>query len=137
VSQAGKHYTQFARSAEALKFARDAQKQLPPACRVMFDCAVCVTLRMFYPNQRSDLDESIVLDALQAQYRMHGGQRVLLARGVYMNDRQVKEKHVYWNLDRSNPRVEVVVEPLGNVSMEGAAPVQPELTGGSHARPND
>jgi hypothetical protein len=37
---------------------------------------------------------------------------VLLQKGVYGNDRQVREKHVYWALDRANPRAEIEVEAL-------------------------
>jgi hypothetical protein len=33
-------------------------------------------------------------------------------RGVYRNDRQVREKHVFHGIDRANPRAEVTVEPL-------------------------
>jgi hypothetical protein len=34
----------------------------------------------------------------------------LLQGVVYTNDRQVKEKHIYWDLDRENPRAEIIVE---------------------------
>jgi hypothetical protein len=33
-------------------------------------------------------------------------------KGVYRNDRQVREKHVYHAIDRANPRAEIEVEPL-------------------------
>jgi hypothetical protein len=29
-----------------------------------------------------------------------------------MNDRQVKEKHIYWGLDKANPRAEITVTVL-------------------------
>ena len=37
---------------------------------------------------------------------------------VYKNDRQVKEKHIYWGLDKENPRSEIFVwekEILDNI----------------------
>lgn len=76
-----------------------------------------VTLRIFYASQRPDLDESIVLDVLQDRYGRRGtlnGEpvRELLQHGVYRNDRQVREKHVFHGIDKANPRTEVVVEPL-------------------------
>jgi hypothetical protein len=33
----------------------------------------------------------------------------VIRRGVYLNDRQIKEKHVFWGLDKTNPRVEVEI----------------------------
>lgn len=38
--------------------------------------------------------------------------RPLLQAGVYRNDRQVREKHVYHGIDKANPRAEIVVEPM-------------------------
>jgi hypothetical protein len=29
-----------------------------------------------------------------------------------VNDRQVREKHVFHGIDRANPRIEVLIEPL-------------------------
>ena len=71
-----------------------------------------MTLRIFYATQRPDLDESVVLDVLQDRYEKIGGQRVLVQPGVYRNDRQVREKHVFHAIDRANPRAEVEVESL-------------------------
>ena len=45
-----------------------------------------------------DLDESLILDLLQDV--------------AYANDRQVKEKHIYWmGVDKENPRCEIEVSP--------------------------
>jgi Holliday junction resolvase RusA-like endonuclease len=49
-----------------------------------------------YASRRPDLDESVILDAMQGI--------------VYKNDRQVKEKQIYWGLDPQNPRCEILVE---------------------------
>ena len=78
-----------------------------------------MTLRIFYASERPDLDESIVLDVLQDRYSrtipinpIVPSRRVLVQSGVYRNDRQVREKHVYHAIDKKNPRTEVLVEPI-------------------------
>lgn len=59
---------------------------------------VSVTIHIYYASRRPDLDESLILDLLQGV--------------LYVNDRQVKEKHIYWGLDKERPRAEIVVEVL-------------------------
>lgn len=59
---------------------------------------VSVTMTIWYASRRPDLDESLILDLLQDR--------------VYINDRQVKAKHIYWGLDKENPRTHIVVESL-------------------------
>jgi hypothetical protein len=108
----------FAKSKEALTFEREALRQIPPAARQRIDGPVRVTLRIWYATERPDLDESLVLDVLQDRWvrpklPMGGtGERMLGQAGVYRNDRQVREKHVFHGIDRKNPRVEVLVEPM-------------------------
>jgi Holliday junction resolvase RusA-like endonuclease len=63
----------------------------------MFDCDVVVTIRIWYASRRPDLDESLILDCLQGI--------------AYENDRQVKEKHIYWmGVDKTNPRSEIEIK---------------------------
>jgi Holliday junction resolvase RusA-like endonuclease len=62
-------------------------------------CDVKVTMMIFYASRRPDLDESLILDLLQDV--------------AYVNDRQVKEKHIYWGLDEENPRAEIIIEKKG------------------------
>mgnify|MGYP002148142838 FL=1 len=78
-------------------------------------------MRIYYASERPDLDESVVLDVLQDVYSPSKKDkttgdvirpRELVQCGVYRNDRQVREKHIYHAIDRTSPRVEVVVEPL-------------------------
>jgi len=57
---------------------------------------VKVSMTIYYGSRRPDLDESLILDLLQGI--------------AYHNDRQVKEKHIIWGLDRENPRTEIRVE---------------------------
>lgn len=78
----------------------------------MFPGKVCVRLKMFYSTRRPDMDESIVLDALQAKFTGKGKNRVCTRQGVYLNDRQVWVRHVYRGQDADNPRVEVWVWPV-------------------------
>lgn len=109
------------KSDAALDFESDALRQIPPRARLRIEADVVVVLRIWYASRRPDLDESIVLDVLQDRWskpiRSKADGRVLQPRqlvqaGVYRNDRQVREKHVYWGLDPENPRVEIVVGVL-------------------------
>lgn len=107
------------KSREALTFEADALRQIPVTARVRFAGPVAVTLRMFYRTELPDLDESLVLDVLQDRYgRTHPknplvpSRRLLVQAGVYRNDRQVREKHVFHGIDARRPRVEVEVRPI-------------------------
>lgn len=100
------------KSAKARSYERDALRQIPASARQRIEGPVKVTLRIFYASERPDLDESVVLDVMQDRYTGKGERRTLVQRGVYRNDRQVREKHVTHGIDRKNPRVEVAVEPM-------------------------
>lgn len=106
------------KSKEALHYERDALLQIPVAARIRLEGPVRVTLMIWYASERPDLDESLILDVMQDRWKpAHGPhkgekQRALVQHGVYRNDRQVREKHVYHRIDRANPRVDVTVEPL-------------------------
>jgi Holliday junction resolvase RusA-like endonuclease len=109
----------FIKSKKALAFEAEALRQIPPKARLRLQGPVRVTLRMFYASERPDLDEAVVLDVLQDRYKSvpipgqpDAKERVLVQHGVIRNDRQVREKHVYWALDRLMPRTEVLIEPL-------------------------
>tara|TARA_R100001591_G_scaffold52431_1_gene62485 strand:- start:274 stop:669 length:396 start_codon:yes stop_codon:yes gene_type:complete len=65
-------------------------KPVPP-----FTCDVVVEMNIFYASRRPDLDESLILDLMQGH--------------VYKNDRQVKQKHIYWGIDKNNPRTVIKV----------------------------
>ena len=59
---------------------------------------VIATIRIWYASRRPDLDDSLVLDLLQKG-------------AVIVNDRQVKERHVYWmGVDKARPRAEIEIE---------------------------
>ncbi|MCG5072255.1 RusA family crossover junction endodeoxyribonuclease [Paraburkholderia tagetis] len=108
------------KSDKAHNFEAMALPQIPPRVRVQLKCPLRVTLRIFYASERPDLDESVVLDVMQDRYKTVGKgdakRRELVQRGVYVNDRQVREKHVFHAIDRANPRTEVTIEPLASLT---------------------
>jgi hypothetical protein len=115
--------TAVVKSKDALAYERDALRQIPPAFRLRLEGPVAVTIRLFYRTELPDLDESIVLDVLQDRYaniaKPGSGlgipierERRLVQAGVYRNDRQVREKHVFHGIDHTNPRAEIFVIAL-------------------------
>ena len=85
------------KSQKALNYA-DVFKQQVKAITPLITQDIKITMTIYYASRRPDLDESLILDLLQGV--------------VYVNDRQVKEKHIYWGLDKENPRTEIIVETL-------------------------
>ena len=75
-------------------FKRQCEKLLPN--KELIEGDVKVSMKIYYATRRPDLDESLILDLLQGY--------------AYANDRQVKEKHILWGLDKENPRAEITVE---------------------------
>jgi hypothetical protein len=102
----------FIKSDKARDYEKDALRQIPPSARVQLTVPVKVTMRIFYASERPDLDESVILDVLQNRYKGSGEKRQLIQKGVYANDRLVREKHVFHGIDKANPRAEITVEPL-------------------------
>lgn len=94
----GKPKPVYIKSKRALKFEKQAALQITGKHRVGLDGPLCLTARVFYDSRRPDLDVSLLMDVLEKT-------------GVYKNDRQIVEQHLYKRLDPHNPRVEVVVGP--------------------------
>jgi hypothetical protein len=88
----------FIKSQKALDYCKAFKQQSDKVNHVLFECDVCVTMTIFYASRRPDLDESLILDLLQDV--------------AYLNDRQVKEKHIYWGLDKENPRTLIEVKKI-------------------------
>jgi Holliday junction resolvase RusA-like endonuclease len=84
------------KSKKALAYADAFLLQAKPVDPLL-EGELTVTMKIYYANQRSDLDESLVLDLLQGI--------------LYKNDRQVREKHIEHFIDKANPRVEVWIRP--------------------------
>jgi Holliday junction resolvase RusA-like endonuclease len=89
----------FIKSEKALEWERIAHLQVPPDHRLMLLGPICLTATIYYASNRPDLDESLLMDALEHV-------------GIYKNDRQIVEKHMYKRIDPGNPRVEVMVEEM-------------------------
>lgn len=86
------------KSQKALDYAKAALKQIPKLTAPMLG-PVRVSARIFYATERPDLDASVILDVLQEA-------------GIYANDRQVRELHLWHAIDRGNPRAVIEVEPI-------------------------
>lgn len=129
------------KSEKARDYERTALLQIPADARLMLTGPVRVTMRIFYATERPDLDESVILDVLQAQWKRVKGklakvgedeyaypkERKLVQTGVYLNDRQVREKHVFHGIDKKNPRAEIEVEEI-DAQLFAAEPIlEPEL----------
>jgi len=85
----------FIKSSKALSYEKMFKLQCPSLESDMLTGDLWVDIKIYYATRRPDLDESVVLDCMQGL--------------IYANDRQVKEKHIYWGLDKENPRAEIVV----------------------------
>jgi len=91
------------KSDKALAYALYAVRQIQLQCRAakwhcVYDKRIRVTMTIHYASERPDLDESLVLDAMQ--------------KNVFWNDRQVREKHVFHEIDKDCPRAEVLIEVI-------------------------
>lgn len=122
--------TLLIKSEKARNYERDALRQIPPACRVQLQGRVRLTAHIFYASERPDQDASLIRDVLQNRYKKDRKtkERILIQKGVYCNDRQVREEHYYHAIDRRNPRAEIEIELL-----------EPELfeTAPMHSKPEE
>lgn len=89
----------FIKSKEALVFERDVKIQAP-RLNTMLDGDLSFSADIYYPNRRSDLDPSILLDALQ--------------NILYKNDRAFKQITTRKFLDKKNPRCEIEIAEIEN-----------------------
>ncbi len=96
------------KSQKARDYERDALLQIPTSKRAMLEGRLKITIHVYYRTNRPDLDESVILDVLQARYK----KGVLLREGVYENDRAIREKHIFHHIDKHDPRAEILVETI-------------------------
>lgn len=87
----------FIKSEKALNYGK-AFKQQCPVLDPLMDGDLKVTIKIWYASRRPDLDPSLIFDLMQDC--------------IYVNDRQIKEQHLYWALDKENPRSDIIVEKL-------------------------
>lgn len=96
----------FIKSQKARDYVEAFKKQCPSLGDQMLEGELYVRMTIFYASRRPDLDESVILDCMQDL--------------IYKNDRQVREKHVYWGLDKENPRAEIEVGRIDEIGNEDA-----------------
>ena len=84
----------FIKSTKARGYLKDFEWQCPRLDPLLTG-DLAVYIRIYYASRRPDLDESVILDAMQGK--------------IYENDRQVKEKHIFHALDKDNPRSDIVI----------------------------
>lgn len=87
----------FIKSSKALNYVKEFDSQCPKL-GAMMSGDLCVSIKIWYASRRPDLDESLILDCMQGK--------------IYANDRAVKERHIFWGLDKENPRAEITVEKI-------------------------
>jgi Holliday junction resolvase RusA-like endonuclease len=78
------------KSQKALDYVTFLRSQAAAQMSAMIDGDLRVEMMIHYASRRPDLDESVILDALQGI--------------AYANDRQVKQRMTYWGLDKDMPR---------------------------------
>lgn len=90
----------FIKSSKALRYGETFKQQCPVLDPLMTG-DLRVTISIYYASRRPDLDASLIFDLMQGC--------------IYSNDRQLKEQHLFWGLDRENPRAEITVEKIGEL----------------------
>ena len=78
------------KSQKALDYVTSLRLQAAAQMSAMIEGDLRVEMMIHYASRRPDLDESVILDALQGI--------------AYANDRQVKQRMTYWGLDKDMPR---------------------------------
>lgn len=92
------------KSDKARSYEKSFKEQMEKlASRQLLEGDVKIDILIYYKTRRPDLDESLILDCLQGY--------------IYKNDRQVKEKHIYWGIDKDSPRTILRVSTMetGNI----------------------
>ena len=98
----GKSHASLSKSDAMKKYEQDFYIQLPPHLRnINLDCFFEFHINVYYPSQRSDLDNSLkgILDILQFTKTIK-------------NDNKCVSIHAYKALDKDNPRVEFKIVPV-------------------------
>ena len=87
------------KSDKARLYAEVFNAQCPRLDEMMYG-DLSVHMKIFYASRRPDLDESLILDLMQGF--------------IYKNDRQVKQKHIFWGLDKERPRTIIKVSRISH-----------------------
>lgn len=91
----------FIKSKRGIELAKQWEKECPVLKEPIKDDIVAY-IKLFYTTRRPDLDESLILDLLQGK--------------LIVNDRQVRERHTFWGLDKSRPRSVILLRPMASCS---------------------
>lgn len=83
------------KSQKAMEYTESFKKQAALQVKKPTTADVRVEIMIHYASRRPDLDDSIILDAMQGI--------------VYENDRQVKQRMIYWGLSKDLPRATIRV----------------------------
>ena len=89
--------TLFIKSAKAMRYLYDFKKQCPKLSQLL-EGDLSISCHIWYASRRPDLDASLIFDAMEGM--------------IYKNDRALKEMHLFWHLDRKNPRSEITVKQI-------------------------
>lgn len=89
--------TLFIKSNAAIAYLNDFYKQCP-ILNPLFECDLTVEIDIYYQSRRNDVDDSLILDAMQQR--------------VYRNDRQVRRRIITGYVDKDNPRAVISIYPF-------------------------
>jgi len=92
-----KRRTLFIKSAKAMRYLYDFKKQCPKLSQLL-EGDLSISCHIWYASRRPDLDASLIFDSMEGM--------------IYKNDRALKEMHLFWHLDRKNPRSEIIVKQI-------------------------
>ena len=87
---------------KARRFEHDFMLQIQPHQRKQLGSKfkpLRAIVTVFYPSRRQDLDCELIFDLLQKAY-------------VIRNDRYIREKHTFAEVDAKNPRCEITIEEI-------------------------
>ena len=80
-----------------MRYLYDFKKQCPKLSQLL-EGDLSISCHIWYASRRPDLDAFLIFDAMQGM--------------IYKNDRALKEMHLFWHLDRKNPRSEIIVKQI-------------------------
>ena len=87
---------------KALRFEQDFALQVPPGARLGIGSRkelLRATVTVWYPSWRQDVDFALIYDLLQRT-------------GVVSNDRWIRQRAEFAEVDPANPRCEITVEAI-------------------------
>lgn len=99
-SRTGKPFS--ARSDEVKRYMADFAMQVPPEAKIglgSMESPLRAIVTAWWLSYRNDADFEIIWDCLQEC-------------GVVYNDRWIREKHLYAQIDKANPRAEIWIEEI-------------------------